>query len=94
MIWEVVSRTFTTVSAPNSEAWALMRSRAWVRASASMDEYDLISPPTMDLRPAAMSLPMCLARTVEPIATPCEATTWRPGTPSVVETSMVTPSCR
>jgi len=65
---EVMNLTFITASSYIFFASCTMRLMAFALASSSIFGYFVSSPPTMMRRPAMMSLPMCLAWMILPLA--------------------------
>src|ERR1700753_3899213 len=74
-----------------SRAFLTMRPTACRRASSRSWVYSVISPPTMDRRPAMMLPPNPRLRTTTPNTCPLTSLTRYPATFSVVTTSMIHP---
>ena len=87
MVWPISDeskRIIRMALAPMAVALATMRSVAWRRASSSIWVYSLISPPTIERRPAMMLPPRPRLRTTTPKTWPRVVTVRCPAMFSVV----------
>ena len=76
-----------TALAPRAAATSTSRCMASSRVSCSCLVRPLSSPPTRDLKPAPIWVPMLRDRTVRPVHSPSTRSTRQPGTSFMVETS-------